>query len=86
MSDEPWVWQGFEGPLVEAAAGKAVTDALPGEIAGVKVPIPGEPPILWNKARTRAIWAIQVRPDARVSVPDGCEEAETSFVGRLVGA
>jgi hypothetical protein len=81
-----WVWQGFERPLDAAIAGKALTDALPPEVAGVKVPMPGEPMRAWNKAGTRFLWAIQTRPDNPVPAPEGCEEADPALVGRMVGA
>lgn len=89
MSDtaiEPaWVWQGFEGPVDLATAGKLITDELPNETAGVKIPLPGMPPMLWNGSGTRAMWAIQVRPNDLQPIPPGCETALSNIVGRLVG-
>ncbi|NKC32166.1 hypothetical protein [Falsiroseomonas selenitidurans] len=89
MSDEietpAWVWQGFFGPMAAAEAGKRVTDALPPEQAGVKLPMAGEPPATVDLAGTTGIFAIQTRPATPVPAPEGMAEANPAMVGRLVG-
>lgn len=86
MSDDLWIWQGFFGPMAAAVAGKAVTDALGGDIAGVKVPIAGAAPVPVDLDGEIGMFAIQTRPDAPVAVPAGLKPAQPSMVGRLVGA
>ncbi len=81
-----WVWQGFFGPYEDAVAGKAFTDALPGDVAGVKVPVAGDPPVAVDLNATTGMFAIQVRPAALVPTPAGLMEANPAMVGRLVGA
>lgn len=83
---DPWVWQGFFGPMAAAIAGKAITDGLPGETAGVKVPIPDEPPQAVDTSGAMGMFAIQTRPEAPVATPAGLMEANPAMVGRLVGA
>ncbi|MBX9596138.1 MAG: hypothetical protein K2X46_17365 [Roseomonas sp.] len=89
MNDEPeaplWVWQGFFGPMADAIAGKAVTDALPGEVAGVKVPLPGEPPQTVDLTGAMGMFAIQTRLGAPFATPAGLLEANPAMVGRMVG-
>lgn len=87
MSDEtpPWVWQGFFGPMSAAVAGKAITDALAGEVAGVKIPEPDEPPRAVDKSGTMGMFAIQTRPASPQQAPAGLLEADEALVGRLVG-
>lgn len=80
-----WIWVGFEGSTDVATAGKLITDALPSEIAGVKIPLPGEPPMTWDEEGIRAMWAIQCRPDNIPETPEGCIRAKESLVGRMVG-
>lgn len=90
MNDEPeaprWVWQGFFGPMADAVAGKAITDALPSEVAGVKVPLPGEPPVAVDLGGEVGMFAIQTRPESPFAIPAGLKAAQASMVGRLVGA
>ena len=88
MSDETpeWVWQGFFGPMSAAIAGKAIADALPGAVAGVKVPLPGEPPAAVDVGGSMGMFAIQTRAIAPMALPAGMMEANSSMVGRLVGA
>lgn len=87
MPDDPvlWVWQGFFGPMAAAVAGKAVTDVLPGEVAGVKIPEPGLPPVGVDKNDTIGMFAIQTRPASPVKAPTGLLEADQALVGRLIG-
>lgn len=84
MDEMTWEWQGFEAPNDIAAACKAITDF--DARAGVWVPDKGEPPMLWNKAGTRSIWAVQTRVGAPIPTPEGCEEIKSDMVGRLVNA
>lgn len=90
MSDAPeapaWVWHGFFGPMAAAVAGKAITDALPGDVAGVKVPLPGEPPIAVDLGAPPACSPSRPGPDALVATPSGLAAANPAMVGRLVGA
>lgn len=88
MSDAPdapvWVWQGFVGPMDAAIAAKAVSDAAPAERLGVRVPLPGLPPVAATPSL--GMFAVQSRPDDPWPVPEGMEEAQPAIVGRLVGA
>ena len=91
MSDDPtldpnaWHWQGFEcEDYAAGAAAKMLTDADPR--AGVWVPPVGAPPATWDKARSRALWAVQTRRGDPIPCPAGCTEADETLVGRLVGA
>lgn len=84
VPSDPWVWQGFFGPMAAAVAGKAITDELPGEIAGVKKPLPGEPPMFVDTNGVLGMFAIGTRPEARVPCPEGLMEADRALVGRMV--
>lgn len=90
MSDEPeapaWVWQGFFGPMSAAIAGKLITDDLPGEVAGVKVPLPGDAPVSVDLTGSMGMFAVQTRPHDPMPVPAGMFEADPAMVGRMVGA
>lgn len=81
-----WVWQGWFGPMAAAVAGKALTDALPSEVAGVKVPLPGDPPVSVDVGGEVGMFAIQTRPNAPVAAPEGLQAARPDMVGRLVNA
>lgn len=85
MSDEPpaWVWQGFFGPMAAAAYAKATMDA--DSRAGAWVPPIGAAPVPVDTAGTVGMFAVQVRPAARIACPPGLEEARPDLVGRLVG-
>lgn len=78
-----WVWQGWEADAATAAARKAAMDYDPRH--GAILPQPGDPPLPWNTARTRAIWAVQTRRGNPIPTPAGCDEADPAIVGRLVG-
>jgi hypothetical protein len=86
MSAESWVWQGFEGPIATATSQKMLHDAMDSAVVGAVAPARGQPPLPWNRAGTRGMFAVQVRPGGRLPCPAGMEEADASLVGRLVGA
>jgi hypothetical protein len=78
-----WVWQGFFGPMQAAAYAKATVDA--DSRAGAWVPPIGAPPVAVDTAGAVGMFAVQVRPAARIACPPGLEEARPELVGRLVG-
>lgn len=87
MSDtdpQEWVWQGWFGPMADAAAAKALTDQ--DQRAGVWVPVHGEPPAAVDLAGTMGMFAVQTRRAEPIPTPSGLMEANTAIVGRLVGA
>lgn len=81
---QEWVWQGWFGPMADAAVAKAMTDI--DSRAGVWVPLPGDPPARVDLAGTMGMWAVQTRRSAPIPLPDGVMEADPAIVGRLVGA
>ena len=80
--------RGFEGPYDIAVAEKARHEAMmagtPPDIGAI-LPLAGEPPMPWNVAGTKAMFAVWVRPGVSLPVPEGMDEADPSIVGRLVG-
>lgn len=82
---QEWVWQGFTADsLAVATEAKKLTDE--DTRAGVWVPQQGQPPMPWNKAKTRFMWAVSTRRGNPIPTPAGCDEADPGYVGRLVGA
>lgn len=87
MSDtdpQEWGWQGWFGPMADAAAAKALTDQ--DQRAGVWVPVQGEPPAAVDVAGTIGMFAVQTRLSDSIPTPAGLMEADPAIVGRLVGA
>ncbi len=81
---ELWVWQGFFGPMVDAVAGKALTDE--DQRAGVWVPLPSAPPLPVDVNGVMGMFAVQTRPGNPIPTPAGLLEADPAMVGRMVGA
>lgn len=81
--DDPWVWQGFYGPMATAVAAKLVTDADPR--VGVWIPLPGQPPLPVDESAEDGMFAVQTRPGNPVPTPAGMKPARAAMVGRMVG-
>lgn len=90
MSDNTevlWIWRGWFGPFEIASEAKLVTDAIDGATFGVKVPLPGEPPMYVDpETQVFGMWAVQLRPDNNYPTPEGCWKADDNLVGRMVNA
>lgn len=80
---DPWVWQGFYGPLDAATA--AYNQVTIGEVVGVLIPQEGGPASV-DEDDTDWMFAVQTRPDNPMPTPPGMKSARRERVGRLVGA
>lgn len=81
-----WRWQGFYGPMAAAVAAKALTDAMGPPDVAAWVPVQGEAPMPVDPDGTDGMFAVAVRPDEPIPVPDGVKEANPAMVGRMIGA
>ena len=85
MSDD-WAWQGFYGPTDLVIAAKAETEKLATAIVGVIIPPSGQGVVTVDTDGLEAMYAVQTRLNAPLSVPSGLRAARPEIVGRLVGA
>jgi hypothetical protein len=84
-TDNPWVWQGFYGSAVNAAAGKAALETYPATVVGAIIPPKGQPPVVVDVDGLDHMIAVQTRANNPVPTPAGMRVARPEIVGRLVG-